>query len=109
MAGMVTSATLANVSAAMTESMSAPTRSPGTSSASAMRDIDEPITRASCRAVSVRAAPNACIPWNRRTASRSRSVKASSSSLTLGKPRARQKRSNKSMLTPVSSATSTLV
>jgi hypothetical protein len=109
MAGMVTSATLANASAASTESVSVWTRSPGTSSASAIRDMDEPITRANCRALSVRAAPSACIPWNRRTASRSRSVKASSSSSTLGNPRARQKRSSNPMFTPVSSATSTLV
>ena len=109
MAGIVTSAMPANASAERMGSTSALTMSPGTSSASAMRAMDEPITRAICTAVSASAAPSACRPWNRRTASRSRSVNARSSSSTPGKPRARQNRSSMSTLTPVSSDTSTLV
>ena len=57
MAGMVTSATLAKASADMTGSTSGLTMLPGTSSASAIRAMDEPMTRAICSAVSVSAAP----------------------------------------------------
>ena len=109
MAGMVSSATLAKASADMTGSTSGLTMLPGTSSASAIRAMDEPMTRAICSAVSVSVAPSACMPWKSRTASRSRSVKARSSSSTLAKPRARQKRSSLSSSTPVRSATSARV
>ena len=106
MAGMVSSAMLAKASADITGSTSRLIMLPGTSSASAIRAMEEPMTRAICSAVSVCVAPSACIPWKMRTASRSRSVRARSSSSTPAKPRARQKRSSLSTSTPVSSATS---
>ncbi len=62
MAGMVTSATPANASAAITGSASLLTMLPLPSSASAIRAMDEPITRASCTEVSTSAAPSACMP-----------------------------------------------
>ena len=108
MAGMVSSATETKASAERTGSSSTP-GSRGINSASAMRAIDDPMTRAICSAVSVSAAPSACRPRKSRTASRSRSVKARSSSSTVGKPSARQNRSSVSWSTRVSSATSARV
>ena len=82
---------------------------PGPASASAMRAMDEPMTRAICTAVSVSTRPTATIDWNSRAASMSRSVKTGSSSPTSRKPRARQKRRAVSMGMSVVSATSTWV
>ena len=107
MAGTAASATLAKASAARTLSSSDPMPIvPGATSASAIRAIDEPITRASCNAVSTSVAPSRTIPKNSWTASMSRSVKARSPSPTSAKPRARQKRRTRSNGRPVSSATS---
>ena len=107
MVGTVASAMLTNSSAARTVSPSAVPRAmvPMTS-ASAMRTIDEPMTRDICRAVSTSAIPTRSSPWKSRTASMSMSVKAASSSPTSRKPRARQNRRSSSSDSPVSSDTS---
>ena len=59
---------------------------PGAVSASAMRAIDEPMTRAIWTAESRSTRPMATIDWKMRTASMSMSVKAGSSSSTSRKP-----------------------
>ncbi len=81
-------------------------RTAGATSASAIRAIEEPITRASCSAVSTSAAPRSTMVWRMRMASRSRSVKILSSAETSANPRARQKRLASSSGMPVISATS---
>jgi len=65
---------------------------PGAVSASAIRAIDVPMTRAIWTALSTSTMSMATMVWNRRTASISRSVKTASSSSTSVKPRALQNR-----------------
>ena len=82
---------------------------PGAASASAMRAIDDPITRAICTAVSRSTIPMATMAWKIWTASISMSVKAGSVSSTSRNPRARQKRLVTSRGTSVRADTSTWV
>ena len=81
-------------------------RSVGDTSASAMRAMDDPMTRASWRLVSTSATPRSIIERRITSASMSRSVNMRSSGSTSGKPRARQKRRARSRSMPVISATS---
>ena len=107
MAGMDVPARRANSSASM---MLSPDETrigvaPGGVSASAIRAMDVPITRAICTADSTSTRSMATIDWNRRTASMSISVKAASSSPTSRKPNALQNRRATSMGMSVVSAT----
>ena len=111
MAGREVPAWRANWSASMTLSPDETSMGvePGPASASAIRAMDEPMTRAICTAVSVSIRPTATMDWNSRAASMSMSVKTGSSSPTSRKPRARQNRWAVSMGMSVVSATSAWV
>ncbi len=110
MAGSDTSAMAAMRSAASTEPpLPAPVRMPrsaGETSASAMRAMLDPMTRASCTPVSTSATPRSMMERRTSNASMSRSVNMGSSGATSGNPSARQKRRNTSRDMPVRSATS---
>ena len=82
---------------------------PGAVSASAIRAIDDPMTRAIWTAVSTSTRSMATMAWNSRTASISMSVKTASSSSTSGKPSALQNRWARSRGMSVVSATSAWV
>ena len=82
---------------------------PGAASASAIRAIDEPMTRAIWTAGSRSTRPMATMDWKRRMASTSMSVKAGSDSSTSRNPSARQNRLVTSSGMSVCSATSAWV
>ena len=84
-------------------------RTAGDTSASAMRAMEDPITRANCRLVSTSATPRSIIDRRVTSASTSRSVNMRSSGATSGNPSARQKRRVSSRSIPVISDTSDCV
>lgn len=98
------SASCANRSAASTASPAGPTaipRTAGDASASAMRAMEDPMTRANCRLVSTSATPRSIIDRSVTSASTSSSVNMRSSGPASAKPSARQKRRVSSGSIPV--------